>query len=225
MAKAVEQAYAIIREAILSGEFNRGDRLREEDLAQRAGVSRTPVREALRRLDSEGLVAFAPNRGASVTAWSEQELDDLYEARALVEGYAAEQAAKKIGPEQLGQLESLSARMHKLAKGGQDEDMDQMSQLNNEFHRIITAAGGNSHLESLVRSFTDATLVYRTFRQYSPERLRASMFHHDEVIVALRARDGAWANAIIRSHILAARSTVQALARNDRDAEPPAIAG
>ena len=89
MGKAAETAYAVIRKRILAGDFSRGERLREEELAQIAGVSRTPIREALRRLDAEGLVEFLPNRGASVTAWTEQELDDLYAARALIEGYAA----------------------------------------------------------------------------------------------------------------------------------------
>jgi DNA-binding GntR family transcriptional regulator len=84
-----------------------------------------------------------------------------------------------------------------------------MTRLNTEFHRIITAAGGNSHIESLVRGITDASLVYRTFRHYTPDRLMASKFHHDEILAALRARDGAWASAMIRAHILAARPTIQ----------------
>jgi DNA-binding GntR family transcriptional regulator len=143
--KAAETAYAVIRTRILSGDFSRGERLREEELAQLAGVSRTPIREALRRLDAEGLVEFQPNRGASVTVW--------------------------------------------------------------------TAAAGNSHLQSLVRGLTDAALVYRTFRHYTPDRLLASKFHHDEIVTALRAGDRAWATAMVQAHILAARPTIQSLLR------------
>jgi DNA-binding GntR family transcriptional regulator len=210
--KAAETAYAVIRARILSGDFSRGERLREEELAQIAGVSRTPIREALRRLDAEGLVEFLPNRGASVTAWTEQELDNLYEARALIEGYAAELAAKRISAEELDQLAELSRQMRELDAPGSD-GADEMTTLNNEFHRIITAASGNTHLDSLVRGLTDAALVYRTFRHYTPDRLLASKFHHEEIVTALRARDGAWASAIVRAHILAARPTIQSLIR------------
>jgi DNA-binding GntR family transcriptional regulator len=209
--KAAEKAYAVIRARILSGDFSRGERLREEELAQMAGVSRTPIREALRRLDAEGLVEFLPNRGASVTAWTEQELDNLYEARALIEGYAAERAAARISLAELDQLSKLARQMHELDSSS--DSADEMTRLNSEFHRIITAASGNSHLESLVRGLTDAALVYRTFRHYTPERLLASKFHHEEIVTALRARDGAWASAMIRAHILAARPTIQSLIR------------
>jgi DNA-binding GntR family transcriptional regulator len=217
--KAAETAYAIIRARILAGDFSRGERLREEELAQFAGVSRTPIREALRRLDAEGLVEFLPNRGASVTAWTEQELDDLYEARALIEGYAARQAATRIKPDALDRLSELAREMHELGPG--DDTADEMTRLNSEFHRIITAAGGNSHIESLVRGITDAALVYRTFRHYTPDRLTASKFHHDEIVAALRARDGEWASAMIRAHILAARPTIQSLIRDAPDSLDP----
>jgi DNA-binding GntR family transcriptional regulator len=222
--KAAETAYAVIRTRILSGDFSRGERLREEELAQLAGVSRTPIREALRRLDAEGLVEFLPNRGASVTAWTEQELDSLYEARALMEGYAAGQAAKRISEEALDRLAELSRQMWELDTGS--GSADEMTRLNNEFHRIIAAASGNSHLESQVRGLTDAVLVYRTFRHYTPERLMASKFYHDEIVAALRARDGAWASAIIRAHILAARPTIQSLVRGVSESVPgPAAPG
>jgi DNA-binding GntR family transcriptional regulator len=210
--KAAETAYAVIRTRILSGALSRGERLREEELAQLAGVSRTPIREALRRLDAEGLVEFLPNRGASVVAWTEQELGDLYEARALIESYTAGQAAARISEADLDRLADLSRQMHELDNSGSDS-ADEMTRLNSEFHRIITAAAGNSHLEFLVRGLTDAALVYRTFRHYTPERLMASKFHHDEILAALRARDGAWTSAIIRAHVLAARPTIQSLVR------------
>jgi len=209
MGKAAETAYDVIRNKILSGHFSRGERLREEELAQLVGVSRTPIREALRRLDAEGLIEFLPNRGASVTTWTGQELDNLYEARALIEGYAAGQAAKRISQESLDTLAQLSKQMRELDTA--NAEADEMTRLNNEFHRLLTAASGNTHLESLVRGLTDVGLVHRTFRNYTPERLIASKFHHDEIVTALRARDGAWAAAMVRAHILAARPTVQSM--------------
>lgn len=212
MAKAAEAAYAAIREGILSGELERGQRLREEQLATRAGVSRTPVREALRRLDAEGLVEFTPNRGARVTAWSERELDDLYDTRALIEGHGAKLAATRITPDQLEELAQVAARMESLARRGSSA-ADDLTTLNGVFHRAVARASGSSQLEGLVRGIIDVPLVYRTFQRYTAERLLASSFHHIELVHALRAHDAAWAEAVMRGHILAARTTVLASMR------------
>lgn len=216
MARAAEAAYGIIREGILSGELARGQRLREEELASRAGVSRTPVREALRRLDAEGLVDFTPNRGARVTAWSERELEDVYEARSLLESYGARLAATRVTAEELAGLAELAGRMERLAQDG-PAAADQLTVLNGEFHRAVVTAARNSQLETLVRGIMDVPLINRTFQLYSPRRLQASMFHHRELVDALTAGDGEWAEAVMRSHILAARATVLRAARADAD--------
>jgi len=214
MPPAAETAYAVIRDGILSGEFVRGQRLREEELAQRAGVSRTPVREALRRLDAEGLVDFTPNRGARVTAWSEQELDDVYGARALLEGYCAKLAATRITEAELAELADVAVRMQRLARKGR-ASADELTTLNGIFHRAIATASRSTQLETMVRGVMDAALVYRTFQRYSPQRLQASSFQHNELVEAFRAGDGEWAETLMRAHILAARTTVLLSVRAD----------
>lgn len=214
MAKAAEAAYSVVRDAILSGEFARGERLREEMLAGLAGVSRTPIREALRRLDAEGLVEFRPNRGARVTAWSTNELEDLYDARALLESQAARLAASRISADELAELTDLCVRMTEATTRGASA-VDKISELNGDFHRLVVTASRNSQLAVLIRGVVDAPLVYRTFQRYSPARLRASMFHHSELVGALRAGDGEWAGSMMRAHILAARWTVLESVRNE----------
>jgi DNA-binding GntR family transcriptional regulator len=216
MARAAEAAYGVIRAGILSGEFARGQRLREEELAERVGVSRTPVREALRRLDAEGLIDFTPNRGARVTAWSARELVDLYEARALLEGFGARLAAARINAAQLDGLTVIAAKMAAVAESD-PKRADELTALNGQFHRAIVLASGNSQLDSLVRGLMDVPLISRTFQRYSPERMRASQFHHNELVDALRARDGEWAEAVMRAHILAARTTVLESMRDEDD--------
>lgn len=212
MARAAEAAYAMIREGILSGDFERGIRLREETLAQQAGVSRTPVREALRRLDAEGLVEFSPHRGARVTAWSAGELEDLYEIRAMLEGHAAGLAAQRITAEEVEALADLATRMEST------DDLNQVKSLNSEFHWLIVRASRNSHLDSLVRGIVDTPLVHRTFESYTADRRAASHLHHREIVAALRAGNRAWAESMMRAHIMAAQTTVvEAL---DRDPEP-----
>ncbi|SHL06199.1 DNA-binding transcriptional regulator, GntR family [Pseudonocardia thermophila] len=222
MAKAAESAYAAIRAGILSGELARGERLREEILAERIGVSRTPVREALRRLNAEGLVDFEPNRGARVAAWSERELEDLYEARALLEGYGARLAASRITEEELDHLAAIASRMSAIAVTDPAR-ADEMTALNGEFHRTIVKASRNAQIDSLVRGLMERPLIYRTFQHYSPERMSASQRHHNELVDALRARDGAWAEALMRAHILAARSTVVESTRAAEDGQADAV--
>lgn len=217
MARAPEIAYAMIRAAILSGEFTRGARLREEVLAERAGVSRTPVREALRRLNAEGLVDLEPNRGARVMAWTERELEDLYEARALLEGYGARMAAARITEEELDELAAIASKMAAVAAASPAR-ADELTVLNGEFHRAIVRASRNAQIDSLVRGLMELPLIHRTFQHYSPERMSASRHHHNELVDALRARDGEWAESIMRAHILAARSTVVAATRIEEQA-------
>lgn len=207
MAKASQSAYSLIRSSILSGEFARGQRLREEQLATLAGVSRTPVREALRRLDAEGLVEFAPNRGARVTAWSSQELHELYEMRAMLEGYGARLAATRVSPGALGELRASAQRMEGLSRRGASA-AEELTEANGEFHRALVQASGNVQLEALVRSMMDVSLITRTFERYSAARMRASTSQHTEVVQALEAGDAEWAESVMRTHILAARSTV-----------------
>jgi DNA-binding GntR family transcriptional regulator len=214
MAKAAETAYEVIRQGVLSGEFARGQRLREEELAARVGVSRTPVREALRRLNAEGLVDFTPNRGAKVTAWSERELEDLYEARALLEGFGARLAAGRITADEIAELHATAEEMAEVA--GPDA-ADRLTELNGRFHRAIVRASRNTQLDTLVRGVMDVPLIYRTFQRYSPERLRASQSHHRELVEAFRAGDGEWAEAVMRAHILAARTTVLQSLRRGAD--------
>lgn len=220
MAKAAETAYALIRDGILSGEFARGQRLREEKLALQVGVSRTPVREALRRLDAEGLVEFTPNRGARVTAWSGQELDDLYDIRAMLESYGAKLAARRITPEELTELDSLARRMEALSRKGASA-ADDMTLLNGEFHRLIVRASRSPQLDSMVRGIMDVPLIYRTFQRYSPSRMKASSQHHLELVEAIRAGDGEWAESVMRAHILAAKTTVQQSIEDEESLEQP----
>ena len=207
MAKAAEAAYEAIRAGIVSGDFARGQRLREEELASLVGVSRTPVREALRRLDAEGLVEFAPNRGARVIEWSEQELWDNYEVRAMLESYGARLAAQRITDEELDAIDRIAGLMTTLSRKG-SAAADQLTVLNGDFHRAILKASRHTQLDTIARGLMDAPLIARTFQRYSQERMHNSARQHTELVEALRARDGVWAEAVMHAHILAARSII-----------------
>jgi DNA-binding GntR family transcriptional regulator len=203
---AVERAYEAIRGGIFSGEHPAGSRLREEELAERIGVSRTPVREALRRLDAEGLVEFLPNRGAHVASWSEDDLREIFGLRALLESFGARLAAERIDRETLAALRELCDAMDRSLAGGDPGRVEHVAELNNRFHQRILAASGSKRLPLLLSSLVEAPLVYQTFRRYSAEQVARSMSHHRELLAALETGDGEWAASVMRSHVLAARN-------------------
>jgi DNA-binding GntR family transcriptional regulator len=208
MVRAKNGTYESIKNRILAGSYEPGEKLSEEELAAAAGVSRTPVREALRRLHAEGLVDWEANRGATVPAWSEKDLEEIFELRALLEGYGAELAAARITPAEIIRLRELSAEMERHAAGHDEDRADRIAVCNAEFHEIILGAGRNRRLSALLGAVVQTPLVNRTFRRYDDAAMVRSMSHHRELIDAFEVGDRAWAGSVMRAHILAARATL-----------------
>jgi DNA-binding GntR family transcriptional regulator len=204
MAAAVEKAYAVIRDGIMGGAYPGGAHLKAEDLAVTIGVSRTPVREALRRLHSEGLVDFVANRGAYVLNWEQSDVDEVFGLRMVLESYAAELAAERHTPEQLAELSNLAERMTLAARERPQRYLDLIAEWNTRFHKIIHNASGNKRLSLTLTNVIEIPLMLRTFNRYSDEDLERSMAHHRELVSALQARDRRWASSVMRSHIVAA---------------------
>jgi DNA-binding GntR family transcriptional regulator len=197
--RAAEHAYRSIRDQILSGERPGGEWLREGDLARIIGVSRTPVREALRRLAAEGLVTHEPNRGVQVQVWSVEDLDEIFSLRSVLEPWGCGLAATN-GTADLDALSALADEMDAVVARPQP-DFDALTDLNNRFHRAILDASGNRRLASVVASVVVVPLVWRTFSHCSSDALRRSLAHHHELVDALRAGDPTWAESVMRSHI------------------------
>lgn len=204
MANAVEKAYAAIRASILSGEFPPGDHLKEEQLAARIGISRTPVREALRRLNAEAVVEFVPNQGAFVAKWSAEEVRDIFQMRSLLEGLAVERAARYATEAQVEELSALAEEMIALGAAPGEGTIQRIAEANSRFHQTIIAAASSARLSAVIAQIIQIPVVLRTFHRYDPHALQRSLFHHREIVAALRARDGEWAASVMRSHILAA---------------------
>lgn len=215
--QAVDRVYARLRQGILDGTYAPGARLGEADLAVALGVSRTPVREALRRLGSEGLLSTLPNKGARVRTWTTSELSDISDLRALLEGHAARQAATRVTGADIAAMADLVTRMEAAAADGTDADIDLITELNREFHGAVIEASGNALLPGLMHSLLHVPVISRTYRHYSPARMQQSMRQHRELVDALRAGDPAWAEAVMRVHVLSARPAQLEIAD---DAEP-----
>lgn len=216
MAKAVDQAYENLRGDILSGVHPVGARLREEELAAAIGTSRTPVREALRRLHAEGLVEVQPHRGAIVAELGDEDLDDIFELRLLLEGYGARRAASKATPEHVEALGGYCDQMEQCLDQPEPRQFDEIARLNLDFHKTLHAAGGNGRLLPLLSSLMVMPLVQHTFDRYTPEQLARSFSHHRELVAAIDAGDPAWAEAVMHAHVTAARSSLLARERAPR---------
>ena len=220
---SADRVYDTLRQGILDGTYAQGTRLGETDLADSLGVSRTPVREALRRLGSEGLLATLPNKGARVRTWTAGELGDIFDLRALLEGHAAARAAARVTDADIGYMNDLVTRMEAATAAGITPDIDLITELNGAFHRAVITASGNSLLPELMNSLIHVPVVSHTYRLYSAARMQQSMRQHRELLDAVTAGDPAWAEAVMRVHILSARPSLLGAARDAvHDTERPA---
>lgn len=208
MAATTEQAVTRLRRSILEGDLAPGARLQEVELAAQLGMSRTPVREALRVLSSQGLVEILPNRGARVAQWSVKDLEEIYELRVMLESYGAHRAASRMSSAQVDVLTTLCEQMEHRARRGGKHDLLEISELNARFHRHIVDAADNPRLATMLASVVQVPLVTRTFTYYSPEALARSMGHHRELTAAIRAGAPEWASSVMRSHIIAAHTVL-----------------
>jgi DNA-binding GntR family transcriptional regulator len=205
MAAAVEKAYFAIREGIIRGAYGPGDHLTANDLATANGLSRTPVREAMRRLHTEALIRFVPHRGAFVTNFDDSDIEKIYDLRILLEGHAAEAAARNATPQQLENLGKLAEQMRAHAEQRTPEAIENIADLNNAFHKLIVESANNAKLEAALTSIVEVPLVLRTFRWYGIEEMKRSAAQHLEMVAAFRARDSEWAKSVMVCHIRGAR--------------------
>lgn len=207
--RAVDKAYAAVRDGIIAGRFAPASRITEQEVAAAAGVSRTPAREALRRLHSEGLVNFTPNQGAVVTEWSTADLDEIFDLRAMLEAHGAARAAALATDAEIAVLKGLAEQQLAEARERHDGYLDRIAELNSRFHRRLQEAAGSPRLMRALAALLEAPLVMKTFLNYSADDLQRSAAHHLELVQALAARDGEWAASVMRSHVLAAKRTLR----------------
>jgi len=194
-----------LRTAILEGKYKPGEWLRQEKLAQELNVSQMPVREALKELAAEGLIEHVPYRGVRVIEFSPDDISDLYEHRAFLEGRAAFAAAAQIEAEELAELEQL---MDEMSKNSAPEMVNKYRELNRRFHQVIYTA---SRREYLIRTLNQMWAAFPTMlianfaataSQPLPEREAPDITEHTAVIEALKRRDAAAAEDHLREHIL-----------------------
>ncbi len=199
-------AYAVLLTEIRDGALSPGDRLRETDLATRFNISRTPVREAIRQLETDGLVVHAPRVGATVRRLEYSEVMELYEMRAVLECTAARMAARAASDVEIAELRAINDELGTVGKGAQ------ASRLNRQFHQALLDSAKNRFLSKSMMSLQKAMMILGRTTLADSARYHSAIDEHVAVLQALEARDSAAADAAMHRHILAGqRARIRAL--------------
>jgi DNA-binding GntR family transcriptional regulator len=202
-----DQARDLIRQAIFEGKIKPEERLTIERIAAEFGISRTPVREALKALETDGIVRIHPHRGAIVQRFEKDELYDRYSVRAMLEGHAGELACKVDAEGIAADLEANCTQLEKAIAKARSDDLDSLrvlTELNSKFHnRILNASGSTTTLRLL--EGLRMPLAYRLYIWRSPESQKSSLKFHRAIAKAFRARRPTEVRRLMEQHLLAAR--------------------
>ena len=194
----------LIRDGILEGRLRPGDRLKEDMLAKELAVSRTPVREAIAMLQAEGLLEGQQHRGAQVRSYTPAELEEIYDLRSILEGYAARRAATRITPRELARMRTSVERMEKL----EPKDLEHLVLQNGIFHDTILQAADSQRLVAMVTQTRALPLIYQSYAWYTTAQLSLSLEYHRRVLAALERRDAELAEHDMRHHLFNAREAL-----------------
>ena len=196
-----------IRSLIQSGELKPGERIHEGALADRFGISRTPLREAIKILATEGLLELLPNRGARVVVIAEAEIEEMLEVIAGLEATAGELACQRIAPEALGTIRALHEAMVCAHEAG---DVAGYLDRNRAIHEGIVAAAGNATLAAVYNSLSGRVQRARYVARRNEAERVLSIADHERMVAFLQARDGPGLGALLRAHVLARKAVIVA---------------
>ncbi|WP_186382984.1 GntR family transcriptional regulator [Amycolatopsis acidiphila] len=208
----------VLRNEIFSGRLKPGEPVRERLLAEQLGVSRTPVREALFTLQSEGLVELTPNRGATVRTITARDIMQIYTLREVLESYAAGEAAQARTSEDLEALEDAHAKLERVSPTGTPM---QVAMADLAFHTLVSEAAGSRMLQTIMGQVLAFTVSFRSNYSYPGERAAVAIEQHRAILDALREQDAERAERLMREHVESARLfALRHFTHAQREAEP-----
>ena len=187
-----------LREQIFAKVLCPGSWLDEQSLAEQFGISRTPMREAIKVLASEGLVTIKMRRGAYVTEVNRSDLEQIFTIMSLLEGQAAKETALKASEDELNRLDHLH---HRLEKAAADRDIEQFFEINGKFHELIQEIAGNRWMNGVIADLRKVLKLHRRDSLTSTGRIQSSLIEHREILQALLKRDEVAAEASMRKHL------------------------
>ena len=201
MPAAADKAYDTLKQRVVGGIYGPGVQLKEEHLARELQISRTPVRAALKRLVDDGLATADPNRGVRVAEWTEFDIQETFELRGMLEGHAAELAARRGSAELADHLDALNEEMDRaIARGGSGLP-DRLQVLNSRFHRAILDASGSPRLRTMLAGLIDMPIVIRSHFISTRQDKVQSLQHHRDLAAAVRAGDADLARQVMQLHL------------------------
>lgn len=192
-----EKILETIRDAIMTGALKPGEKVAEPDLAERFGISRTPIREAFRQLESEGYLTVIPRKGAVVTAFSPRDVEEFYAIKSILEGYAARRACEKLSVKDIEKLRTINDRLRHMADDG---DVKHFFRIHNDFHELFLKAADNDKLYVLVTNLVRKFERLRYASLSLPGRMKISVEEHDKIIEAFLKRDADKAETLVRKN-------------------------
>ena len=194
-----DKAYGILRQRLVGGHYLPGFHLREEALALEFGISRTPVRAALKRLVDDGLATADAGQGIHVATWSESDIEETFRLRILLEPHATELAVQRGGEELVQRLEACNAKMATAI--ARDGEVATIQAVNRDFHLTLLEFSASPRLRAILQPMIDMPIVVRSFVLYSTEELNQSLHHHRDITFAARARDGLLGRNAMQLHL------------------------
>jgi len=213
-----ELVFEALSEAIVKGVLRPGERMMEIQLAEEMGVSRTPVREAIRKLELEGLVAMVPRKGAYVASLSMKDIIEVFEIRGALEGLAAELAAERITDDELEELERYLVR---ITESIETDDLTLMVEVDTGFHSQLYRASRNGRLSQIISNLREQIQRFRKASLSQPGRMRAALEEHKKIVEAISSRDSALARRLAEEHIENAEHSLMEVIRAGEDADAP----
>ncbi|WP_173179380.1 GntR family transcriptional regulator [Desulfosarcina ovata] len=197
-----EKAYRKIREAIMFGNLNPGEKLAERHLCEMLELGRTPIREAIRQLESEGFLRVVPNRGAYVIKMSIHDIEEVAEVVGVLEGYGAAKAAKIITPKQLNELKKIGAQFNAAAK---DLDYDAYAEIDSKFHDFFPRIIGNAFLVTEIRNMRNKSFRLRAPKTFLFDHVNEFVIDHEKIIEAVSENDPEKACDAMKLHVKRAK--------------------
>jgi len=192
-----ERILGTIRDAIMNGTLRPGEKIAEPELAARFGISRTPIREAFRQLESEGYLTVIPRKGALVAAFSAKDVEEFYAIKSILEGYAARKACERLTPKDIAKLEKINDKLRAIADEG---DVAQFFKVHNTFHEVFIKGAGNDKLAEMIFSLVKKFQRLRLASLAKPGRMHISVEEHEKIIDAFRSRNPLLAEALVQKN-------------------------
>jgi DNA-binding GntR family transcriptional regulator len=208
--------FATLREAIVAGELKPGERLLEVKLADKMGVSRTPVREAIRKLELEGLVVMVPRKGAYVAGLTLKDVAEVFEIRSSLEGLAAALAAERITDEEVIILDKI---LDDISTAGEKGDIKTVIKKDMEFHQVLFSASRNDRLAQMINNLKEQIDRFRTQSFSNPIRTKSVLSEHEHILNAIKQGDVENSERLAKEHIYEVEYNVMNILRKQMEFE------